>query len=134
MEVGKRPIAVVIACVVIAITSSALLFQLLQRPIPTDAVVLPVFMGVVFSIGAGIVIAIVAWFGKGWVRWVYILWLLLPIFSGAAADAVLLERKLSEQIVHNFLGLFTSLIGISSVVAVVLLFLPVSNRWFAQCR
>lgn len=134
MKDSKRPISVVIACILIATISGALLLRLLQRPIPTDTTVLPVFIGVVLSIGLGVVIAIVAWFGKGWVRWVYVIWLLLPIFSGAAADVVLLDRELSEQIVHNFVGLFTLLFGIASVLPVVLLFLPASNRWFAQCR
>ena len=134
MEKSKRPISVVIGCIAIFLVSGSLLLRLMQRPIPTEAEIIPVFIALVIIIGLGVVIAVLIWFGKGWGRWIYVLWLLVPMVFGTYAEAIFLERDVSEQFTHKLLSLFTSVFGLSTIAPVVLLFLPASNRWFVQCK
>ena len=101
MEKSKRPISVVLGCIAIFLVSGSLLFRLLQRPIPTEAEIYPVFIAVAVSIGIAAVIAVLIWFGKGWARWIYVLWLLVPMAFGTYAEAIFLEREVSEQFAEN---------------------------------
>ncbi len=134
MEKANRPISVVAGCAAILLVSGLLLHGLLQRPILTGPDIFPVFVAVLTSILLGVVIAAVIWFGKGWGRWIYVVWVLLPIVFSTFVDVTVLGRHLSEQVTNNLEGLVTSILGLSSIAAVVLLFLPASNRWFVQCK
>ena len=134
MEKRKRPISVVLGCITILLVSGSLLLRLLQRPIPTEAEIFPVFIAMAVIIGIATVIAVLIWFGKGWARWIYVLWLLVPIVFGTYAEASFLERDVSQQFTHKLVSLFTSVFGLSTIAPVVLLFLPASNRWFVHCK
>jgi len=132
MKKNTRPISIVAACAAIVFVTAWPLLRLLQPEKPIEAEFLPVVVGIFIAQGLGIVIALVIWFGRRWGRWIYVVWLFLPLVFGVYGDSVLADRSLSEQFAHRVVGLFTSILGLSSIGAIVLLFLPMSSRWFAQ--
>ena len=130
MENNRRPTSIVVACAVIVFVTALPLLRLLQPEGPIDPEFLPVIAGVFILQGFGIVIALVIWFGKGWGRWVYVGWLFLPLVFGIYGDSIVFDRSLSEQFTSSVVGLFTSVLGLTGLGVIVLLFLPISSRWF----